>query len=140
MARIEIEMIEDFVFETELAVRITDINYANHVGNDAFVSLIHEARVNFLENYGFSEADIDGKALIISDLAVSYKSQSFYGDKLKFEVGVGDFNKYGCDIFYRVTNTKNNDLVLLAKTGIVFFDFARNKVTNPPEAFLSNFL
>ena len=40
MARIEIEMTEDFVFETELAVRISDLNYTNHVGNDAFVSII----------------------------------------------------------------------------------------------------
>ena len=140
MARIEIKMIEDFVFETELAVRITNINYANHVGNDAFVSLINEARVRFLENFGFSEADIGGKALIVSDLAVSYKSLSFYGDKLKFEIGTGDFNKYGCDIFYRVTNTKTGNLVILAKTGIIFFDVAENKVTTTPKAFLSHFL
>lgn len=140
MARIEIEMTENIVFETELAIRISDLNYTNHVGNDAFVSIIHEARVKFLENFGFSEIDVDGKGLIVSDLAVSYKSLSFYGDKLKFEIGAGDFNKYGCDIFYRVTNTKTNNLVLLAKTGIVFFDYAKNKITTTPEAFLAHFL
>jgi len=140
MARIEIEMIEDFIFKTELAVRISDLNYTNHVGNDAFVSIIHEARVKFLENFGFSETDVDGKGLIVSDLAVSYKSLSFYGDNLKFEIGAGDFNKYGCDIFYRVTNTKTNNLILLAKTGIVFFDYAENKITATPEAFSSHFL
>ncbi len=32
MARIEIEMINNFVFETELEVRMTEINLANHVG------------------------------------------------------------------------------------------------------------
>ncbi|MBU8848479.1 MAG: thioesterase family protein [Desulfobacterales bacterium] len=132
-------MIEDFIFETELAIRFTDINYGNHVGDDAFVSLIHEARVRFLKKFGFAKPDIAGKALVISDLAVSYKSQSFYGDKLKFEMGADNFYKYGCDIFYRVTNTKNGNLVLLAKTGIVFFDFTENKVTTPPETFSSQF-
>ncbi|WP_299978750.1 thioesterase family protein [Desulfobacula sp.] len=139
MERTEIKMIEDFIFETELAVRLTDINYGNHVGDDAFVSLIHEARVRFLKSFGFSKSDIAGKALVISDLAVSYKSQSFYGDKLKFEIGAGGFNKYGCDIFYKVTNIKTGDVVILAKTGIVFFDFTKNKITTPPEAFSSQF-
>jgi len=140
MARVEIEMIENFVFETELAVRVTDTNYAKHVGNDTFLTLINEARVRFLNNFGFSEENIDSRAIIISDLAVLYKSQSVYGDKLKFEIGAGDFTKHGCDIFYRVTNTKNNTLVILAKTGIVFFDYDKNKITTTPEAFSSLFL
>ncbi len=135
MTRIKIDMIENFTFETELSVRISDINYGNHVGHDSFISLLHEARLRFLKSIGFSEANIDGNALIVSDLAVSYKSQAFYGDKLKFEVGAGEFNKYGCDIFYRVLNTKNNELVLLAKTGIVFFDYVNNKITTMPDAF-----
>jgi acyl-CoA thioester hydrolase len=139
MERTGIKMIKDFIFETELAVRLTDISYGNYVGDDAFVSLIHEARVRFLENFGFAKPDIAGKALVVSDLAVSYKSQSFYGDKLKFEIGAGEFNKYGCAIFYKVTNTKTGNLVILAKTGIVFFDFAQNKVTTPPETFSSRF-
>lgn len=140
MARIEINMIEKFSFETELAVRITDINYGNHVGADAFASLLHEARVRFLNNFGFSEADIDGTALMISDLAVVYKSQSFYGDRLKFEIGAGEFSKYGCDIFYRATHTRTGKLIILAKTGIVFFDIGKKKITLTPTAFSSLFL
>lgn len=140
MARIEIEMIDDFVFVTELEVRMADINSANHLGHDAFVSLMNEARVQFLEYLGFPIPGIEEKGLIIADLAVSYKSQSFYKDRLKFEIGAGDFNKYGCDIFYRVTNIKTDDLVALAKTGVVFFDYSKNKVTNIPEAFVSHFI
>lgn len=139
MARIKIEMTEKFIFETDLAVRISDLNYGNHVGHDALISLMHEARVRFLYHFGFSETDIDGKGLILADLAVSYKSQSFYGDTLKFEIGVGDFNNHGCDLFYRATNVQTGNLVLLAKTGIVFIDRSRNKVETIPEAFLSRF-
>ena len=114
MARVQIDMIKNFTFETELAIRITDINYGNHVGHDSFISLLHEARLRFLQNIGVSETNIDGKALILSDLAVSYKSQAFYGDRLKVEIGADEFNKYGCDIFYRVSNKKTDKLVLLA--------------------------
>lgn len=139
MARIEIKMINGFVFETELTIRTTDINFANHVGNDTFVSLMQEARTRFFMNLGYSDLDVEGKGTIISDLAVVYKSQSYYGERLKFELNAGDFNKYGCDIFYRVTNAENQKLVLEAKTGIIFFDYEKNKVTTIPEGFMSHF-
>ena len=139
MARIEIKMVDGFVFETELTIRTTDLNFANHVGNDTFVSLMQEARTRFFMDLGYSDLDVEGKGTIIADLAVVYKSQSFYGERLKFELGAGDFNKYGCDIFYRVTNAENQKLVLEAKTGIIFFDYEKNKVTTIPAGFMSHF-
>ena len=53
--------------------------------------------------------------------------------------GAGEFNKYGCDIFYRATNTKNKKTVLEAKTGIVFFNYEQNKISTVPERFRSQF-
>ena len=58
---------------------------------------------------------------------------------LKFEIGAGEFNTYGCDLFYRVTNTKTGTLVVLAKTGIVFFDHVQKKLVKTPGAFSSHF-
>lgn len=139
MARIEIKMIDAFVFETELTIRTADLNFANHVGNDAFVSLMQEARTRFFADLGYSDLDVEGKGTIMTDLAVVYKSQAHYGDRLKFELGAGDFNKYGCDIFYRATHLKNQKPVLEAKTGLIFFDYAENKVTTIPERFMSHF-
>ncbi len=86
MARIELEVGETFIFQTEIPVRISDINYGHHVGNDSFISLIHEAKIRFFNSLGYTETDIEGKALVISDLAATYKSQSFYGDILCFEI------------------------------------------------------
>ncbi len=135
MARPEIEMIETFAFEIQIAISIKDINYANHFGNDSFVSMTHEARVQFMNSLGFSEFDIGGKSFIVSDLAVSYKSQAFYGDPLRFEVVAGDFNQHSCDIFYKVTHSKTQKLILQAKTVIILFDYQLNKVTRIPEEF-----
>jgi len=121
MARIEIEMIDNFVFVTELKVRMTDINLANHLGHDAFVSLMNEVRVQFLDYLGFPIPGVEEKGLIIADLAVSYKSQSFYKDRLKFEIGAGDFNKYGCDIFYRVNQHEKQTTWLPLQKLVWFF-------------------
>jgi len=137
MARVEIKMIEKFTFETLIKIRITDVNHAHHVGNDTLVTLMNEARTRFFIHSKLSESNIG--SLIITDLAVSYKSQSFYGDELKFEMDASEFNKYGCNIFYRVTNAKTGNIVMLAKNGIVFFDYTKNKVTKVPESFSSLF-
>ncbi len=135
MAIISLTMPDTYAYATELRVRIQDINYGNHVGHDAFISLLHEARIRFFNHLGYSETDIEGCAMVISDLAVVYKAQALHRDRLTCEITAGEFNKYGCDIFYRMTHATNNTLILEAKTGIVFFNYRENKVTRMPRAF-----
>ncbi len=135
MTRISLNLPETYPYSTELTVRIQDINYGNHVGNDAFISLLHEARIRYFNHLGYSETDIEGCAIVISDLAVVYKAQARHGDRLKCEIAAKEFNKYGCDIFYRVTRVPDHTLMLEAKTGIVFFDYCENKITRMPHAF-----
>ena len=103
MARIILELPADFPFAAELRVRITDINYGGHMGNDSLLGLLHEARVRFLAHFGLKELDIFGLGLIMADSVIVYKSEAFPGEVLKIAVAVVDFNKYGCDFVYRVT-------------------------------------
>ena len=101
-------MPENYIFSTELPVRIGDINYGGHLSNDAMLSIIHEARVRFLHHYHYSELDIEGLGLIMTDSAIVYKAEGFHGDQLRIDVALGDFNKYGCDIFYLISNKKTS--------------------------------
>ena len=139
MARIELNLPDDFSFSTDVRVRISDINYGNHLGNDALLSLVHEARLQFLQSRGFSELDIDGCGLILTDAVILYKSQGFHGDLLSILAAVGDFNKYGCDFFFKVIQKNSGKEVARAKTGIVFFDYNRQKMAPVPAAFLDAF-
>ena len=50
MAKVKIELPEDFIFKTEIPVRISDINYGGHLGNDSLLSIVQESRVKFLNN------------------------------------------------------------------------------------------
>ena len=135
MARIKIEIPDKFIFQTEIPVRITDINFGGHLGNDSLLSIIHEARVRFLKRLSYSEVDLEGNGIIMTDAAIQYKSESFYGDNLLIEIAVSDFSKIGCDIVYRITNTDSGKEIALAKTGIVFFDYKNKKVVPVPEKF-----
>ncbi|MDF2181456.1 thioesterase family protein [Neptuniibacter sp. CAU 1671] len=135
MARIKLEMPKHFTFSTTLAVRISDINYGGHLSNDAILSMIHEARIRFLAQYQYTEMDIEGSSLIMSDSAIVYRSEGFHGDQIQIDVGVQDFNKYGCDFYYLLSNKATAVEVAQAKTGIVFFDYSTRKVRPVPEAF-----
>jgi acyl-CoA thioester hydrolase len=133
MARVKIEFPEKFIFSTEVKVRISDINYGGHVGNDTILSIIHESRLQFYQYFGYSELDLGGTGTIMADSAIVYKGESFYGDTLKIEVGVGNFHKYGFDLFYYITNASSGKAIAEAKTGIICFDYNARKITSLPE-------
>lgn len=135
MARIKIDMPEHYTFTTEMPIRISDINYGGHLSNDAVLSMVHEARVRFLAHYHYTEMNVEGAGIIMTDSAIVYKSEGFYGDEVQISVTVGDFNKYGCDLYYLLSNKKTAVEVAHAKTGIVFFDYDQRKVIPVPEGF-----
>ncbi len=135
MARVELDLPEKFEFSTEIPIRIGDINYGGHLGNDAVLSLIHEARLRFFKKYGFTELNVDGAGIIMTDAVIVYKSEGFHGDVLNIDIARDDFNKYGCDFFYKITNKETGTEVARAKTGIVFFDHEKKKVISVPEKF-----
>ena len=137
MARIRISIPESFSFSTTIPIRITDLNYGGHVGNDAILSLLHEARVQFLKHYGFTELDFAGTSLIMSDVAIEFRSEVFYGSSIKVMVTAGEFTRAGFDIFYQMMNAENNKLVAVAKTGMVCFDYSSRKVTAVPAQALA---
>ena len=136
MNRIKINLPENFKFKTEIPLRITDINYGGHLGNDKVLSLIQEARVRYLKECGYSEMDVEGFGTIMIDAAVEYKSESFYGDVILIEVIAGDFDKLGFDMFYRLSNKESGKEIARAKTGIVIFDYKKRKIAPIPERFI----
>lgn len=134
MGRIKIELPSSFSFQTTIPVRITDLNYGGHVGNDTILSLLHEARFQFLQSLGYSEMNFEGCSLIMSDVAIEFKSELFYGDRIRAFVTAGSFSRVGFDLFYKLEKEGNEQVVTHAKTGMVCFDYTARKVTALPEA------
>ena len=140
MARIKLQLPEKFLFETEIPIRITDINYGGHLGNDSLLALVHEARVRCLKEYGYTELNAgNGAGLIQSDAVIIFKSESFYGDIVKIEVAVNDFSATGCDFIFKLSNKKSGNEIARAKTGIVFFNYEKKKLLKVPSEFKEKF-
>ena len=139
MARVKLELPDHFDFATELTVRISDINYGGHLGNDAVLSLIHEGRIRFLKKHGYSELDIEGAGIIMADAVIVYKSEGFHGHTLIVDIAVGEFQNARCDFFYRLTNKETGHEVARAKTGIAFYNYALKKTVGVPAKFREKF-
>ncbi len=123
---------DNFQFETEVPVRITDINYGNHLGNDSFVSMLHEARVRFLGSIGYSELKFGKVSVIMVDLYIKYKQQVFYPDTLRVKIGISNLKKCSFDIIYKITSKKTGKEAAAAKMSMASFDYdARRPVKLP---------
>ena len=139
MSRVKLELPGTFNYATDVRLRVSDINYGGHMDNNAVLSLVHEARVRFLNHHGFTELDVDGAGIIMVDAVIQYKSEAFYGQTLTFQVAVDGLSRIGCDIFYRVTDRDTGIEVARAKTGIAFLDYATRKPKRMPEKFRKRF-
>jgi acyl-CoA thioester hydrolase len=135
MARTKLQLPANFLYRTEIPLRIGDINYGGHLGNDAVLSIVHEARVQFLRNFGYSEFDIEGRGIMMTDAIIVYSSEGFYGDVLMVEVGITDFQLAHCDVVFRITNTTTKKEVARVKTGIAFFHAQTRKISPIPDSF-----
>lgn len=136
MARIKIDLPASFNYSTRFDVRITDLNYGAHVGNDKVLSFLHEARVRFLQSLGYSELNMEGVSMIMADAALIFKSEIFYGDELLISVQPVECSRVGFDLIYKIENksVEKMEMVAIAKTAMVCYDYHLKKVTALPEA------
>jgi acyl-CoA thioesterase FadM len=136
MARIKIDLPAKFSYSTNIPIRITDINFGGHVGNDTILSIVHEARAKFIQHLGYDELNFWGVGTIMSDVAIEYKDQIYYGDEILASVAVGEITKVAFDLFYKlekITANRKQATVALAKTWMVCYDYDLKKVVAIPE-------
>jgi acyl-CoA thioester hydrolase len=141
MSRIKLKIPASFHFSVPLPIRITDINYGGHLGNDAILSLLHEARMQFLQQLGYTEMNLAGAALIMSDVAIEFKAEAFYGETVVAYLALGNVTKISIDIFYKLEKTADGKTktVALAKTGMICFDYQQKKIAEWPAAVNTRF-
>ncbi len=140
MNKWELSFQEPVLFSCELSVRIGDLNYGNHLGNDRIVGLLHEARVQFLRAWGYTEMKMEGVGLILRDLSVVLKKEMFYGDRLRVELSVPEWSGSGFRIQYRICRPEGDTetITALAHTTMICFDYEKSKPTRVPDPVLAH--
>ncbi len=135
MPRIKIDLPDSFVYSTSFNVRITDLNYGSHVGNDNVLSFLHEARVRFLQSLGYTEFNIEGVGLMMADAALIYKNEMYYGDEMLISIQPADCTRIGFDLIYKIEKMSDGKLLLvhIAKTTMVCYDYNLKKLVPLPD-------
>lgn len=136
MGRLQLKPLATYPFSTRLTVRTTDLNYGGHLGNDRLLSLVHEARVAWLADNGWTELDCAGVSLIMGDAALVYQGEAFAGDCLTFAVGAAEATRSGFRLFFRVTRETDgtHQPIALVENGMVCFDYQTRRIVALPAA------
>jgi acyl-CoA thioester hydrolase len=133
MSRVKVKFpSENPLFTTTIPVRVGDLNYGNHVGNDSVLSIVHEARMQLLRSQGYDEMNAGGVSLIMADVMSAYKGESFYGDDLLVKVYAEEITEFSFDLLYHISAVRNGKQADIAhsKTGMVCFDYSTRKITS----------
>jgi acyl-CoA thioester hydrolase len=140
MARIKINLPENYIFSTDISVRSTDINRGGHMGWNSMFNILDEARIQFWNSIGYSETENARVSNIMADAGINYKRQVFYGQTLRVEMAADEFTDRGFDLVFRISDSESGEEVARAKTGMLCFDYKEQKITRVPDDFKKRLL
>lgn len=115
-------------------VRVGDINYGGHMGNDKALLLFHDARMHFLEELGFSESNIGGPGIIMGDAHVYFKKEVFRGDELKAYIHIENLRGVAFEMHYTIK--RGEEVVFFGSTKLIAFDYDKRKLVKIPDTFV----
>lgn len=115
-------------------LRISDMNYGGHLGNDRILTLAHEARAKTLECFGFTEMDCGGHSLIMADAEIAFRAEAFYGESFDISVWADEATPKSFSFYYRMVKEEKT-VVAEVRTGMVAFNYKERKVVPLSEIF-----
>ncbi len=124
-------------FSTTLTVRVGDINYGGHLGHDRLITLLHQARLDFLKHFAADELNCFGVGLIMQRLQVDFRGEAFLGDELTVAMHVGQCRPSRFTLHYQVDC--ENRPIARAETTMVAFDYESRRAVALPDALMAAF-
>lgn len=127
-------------FSLDQPVRVTDLNYGNHVGITQMHGMAHSARYCFFSSLGLTELDVGGVGLMALESHIKLKAESFLGDILRFFVDIEILSKTQFKCIVSVFNSQTNKPVATIEETMICFDYARKRPAAIPESFKCHFV
>lgn len=122
---------EKLLFSDKMRVRISDINYGNHVCHTKFISMLHNTRVLFLKKYGYSESDFFGNSLVMLNVNIDYLAQCFFDEELIIGITSVGFQKASLCFEYKIFNNTKKTKAVKATLMMGLYDKASNSLKRP---------
>lgn len=134
----KIELPEKWQFSHTIKIRVTDLNYGNHLANQQFLAFAQEARLKYFQKYGFNEKDFGGFGLIQADAAIVFKGEGHLDDEVEIKISLVQTSRAGFDVFYLFYNTTKNSEMAHIRTAIVCYDYDLKKPVAIPKTVLNS--
>ena len=119
------------MFKCVMETRISDINYGNHLDFTRLISLVQEARLRFLGEFGLTDLNLDeNHGMMVKDIAAEYNNEVRWGDQLEFTINC---ERDGAKIVFltEVKNIKNNQSVASVIVKMVVVKRDTHRPTKP---------
>lgn len=124
---------EAVIHRHPLTVRVTDMNYGRHLGHDALVSLLHEARVQAFASLELPEWDMQGHPSVVADLAIQYQHEARWPDALMIETAVPEPQGKALTIYHRVYHAETQRVIATARVNQLLMNITTGRPANVPE-------
>jgi len=124
------------LYNCGLQVRVSDLNYGNHLGNDAILAYFHEIRVQWLSHNQLSEQDVGGCGLIMTGANIDYLQQGHLHQKLTLSLSVKNISKARFTLVYKLKVQQLGVLIATGETHMGCFDYQRQKAARMPQGLL----
>ena len=136
MPRLKLAPLDTYRFEYRTTIKTRDVNYGGHLGNDAVVSLLQEARIDLLRNLGFTELDLGDNetGIIMNELQVSYRAEGHLFDDIIIQSEVIKIRTASFRMAHRIA--RGEETLALAEIGLAAFDYKNRRLSALPEIFL----
>ncbi|WP_346795371.1 thioesterase family protein [Halomonas sp. Bachu 37] len=139
MERVKLDFPHDAVIHRHpMTVRVTDMNYGRHLGHDALVSILHEARIQALAAVNLVEWDMHGYPSVVVDLAVQYQSEARWPDALMVETAIPAPEGKALTVYHRILK-EDGTVVALARLNKLLIDMQTGRPVAIPPALVSAF-
>ncbi len=125
----------EFVFETVMRVRNTEVGVGQYLTIDSLTSILTEAKSRFFYSKGIEDMNEDSQGLIVTDVVINFPEMVSAKEELLIEVGVPKINKKQAIMKFRVNHMHNMTIIAKACMTLVNFDFNKDKVV-PMSAYM----
>ena len=133
MNRVDILLPPRIAFSIDFPLRVADLNYGGHLGNDRVLTLAQEVRVAWLATHGLGELDVGGVGLIMTDAAVHFGGEGRYGMVVRGDLAVGEVRTRAFELVHRFTDVGSGLELARAVTRLCCFDYEARRLVSLPE-------
>ncbi len=126
----------DFVFETVMRIRGTEVDVGQYLTMHALASILAEAKSRFLYSKGITDVDSSYQGLVVTDVSVNLPERVLCREELLIEVGVPNIDEKEAIFKYKVSRMYDGSEVARASMNIANFDYRYHKFVAMPKRMI----